>query len=76
MYLRGHANIRKRLLIHTSRFNLGLLMRHVIGVGPPRILQGRLVAALGIPITLIRAIRLPARDPGARADSFRCRAVS
>ncbi len=63
MYLRGHANIRKRLLIHTSRFNLGLLMRHVIGVGPPRILQGRLVAALGIPITLIRAIRLPVTRP-------------
>jgi transposase len=59
VYLRGHANIRKRLLIHTSGFNLGLLMRHVIGVGTPRSLQGRLVAALGILITLTRAIRLP-----------------
>jgi len=36
VYLRGHANIRKRLLIHTSGFNLGLVMRHVIGVGTPR----------------------------------------
>jgi len=63
VYLRGHANIRKRLLIHTSGFNLGLLMRHVTGVGTPRSLQGRLVAALGILITLIRAIRLPVTRP-------------
>jgi hypothetical protein len=41
VYLRGHANIRKRLRIHTSGFNLGVLMRHVIGVGTPRSLQGR-----------------------------------
>jgi DNA-binding Lrp family transcriptional regulator len=36
VYLRGHTNIRKRLLIHTAGFNLGLLMRQLIGVvGPP-----------------------------------------
>ena len=32
-YLRGHTNIRKRLLIHTGGFNLGLLMRTLFGVG-------------------------------------------
>ena len=36
VYLRGHTNILKRLLIHTSGFNLGLLMRQLIGVGTPR----------------------------------------
>jgi transposase len=36
VYLRGHMNIRKRLLIHTAGFNLGLLMRQLIGVGTPR----------------------------------------
>ena len=30
------------LLIHTGGFNLGLLMRQLIGVGTPRGLQGRL----------------------------------
>ena len=40
VYVRGHANIRKRLLIHASGFNLGLLMRQSIGVGTPRGLQG------------------------------------
>jgi transposase len=39
-HLRGHPNILKRLLIHASAFNLGILMRKVVGVGAPRRLQG------------------------------------
>jgi transposase len=62
VHLRGHANILKRLLIHTGAFNLGLLMRQLIGVGTPRGLQGRLVAALGALLTLIRAHGLPVTD--------------
>jgi transposase len=42
-YLRGHANILKRVLVHLGAFNLGLLMRRLIGVGTPRGLQGRAV---------------------------------
>src|SRR5512137_336598 len=38
-YLRGHTNILKRLLIHAGGFNLGLVMRHLIGSGTPRGLQ-------------------------------------
>ena len=45
-HLRGHANILKRLLVHTGAFNLGLLIRTLIGVGTPRGLQGRLAAVL------------------------------
>ena len=41
MHLRGHTNILKRVLIHAGGFNLGLLMRRLIGVGTPRGLQGR-----------------------------------
>lgn len=40
-HLRGHKNIRKRLLIHVAGFNLGLLLRKVLGTGTPRGLQGR-----------------------------------
>ena len=29
IFVRGHANVRKRLLIHVCGFNLGLLMRHL-----------------------------------------------
>jgi transposase len=57
VYLRGHANIRKRLLIHSAGFNLGLLMRRLIGVGTPRGLQGRLAAMRGALLTLLRALR-------------------
>ena len=59
VHLRGHANIRKRLLIHTAGFNLGLLMRRLIGVGTPRGLQGRLAALLGPLLTLLRALWQP-----------------
>jgi len=40
-HLRGHENILKRLLIHISGFNLGLVMRNLLGYGTPRGLQGR-----------------------------------
>ena len=40
-HLRGHRNILKRLLVHASAFNLGLLMRPLCGRGTPRGLQGR-----------------------------------
>jgi len=43
-HLRGHPNILKRLLIHVAGFNLGLVMRKLVGAGKPRALAG--VAAL------------------------------
>jgi hypothetical protein len=45
----------KRLLIHIGGFNLGLLMRQLIGVGTPRGLQGRVTAIFGTLLTLIRS---------------------
>jgi transposase len=45
-HLRGHQNILKRLLIHAGGFNLGLLLRTMLGVGTPRGLQGRLARVL------------------------------
>ena len=52
-HLRGHTNILKRLLIHVGGFNLGLLMRHLIGIGTPRGLQGRAVAVMTTLLVLI-----------------------
>ena len=34
-HLRGHTNILKRVLIHAGGFNLGLVMRQLIGAGTP-----------------------------------------
>jgi transposase len=45
-HLRGHPNILKRLLLHVSGFNLGLLMRTLFGIGTPRSLQGGVIAVL------------------------------
>jgi transposase len=68
VYLRGHTNIRKRLLIHTAGFNLGLLMRQLIGVGTPRGLQGRLLATL---LVLIRSLFNLAARQGGPDNTFR-----
>ena len=56
-HLRGHTNILKRLLIHAGGFNLGLVMRHLIGIGTPRGLQGRVAAVIATLLVLIGAIR-------------------
>lgn len=56
-HLRGHTNILKRLLIHAGGFNLGLLMRHVIGIGTPRGLQGRVAAVVGTVLALIAVVQ-------------------
>ncbi len=36
VHLRGHGNIRKRLLIQVAAFNLGLVLRQELGAGTPR----------------------------------------
>lgn len=51
-HLRGHQNILKRLLVHTSAFNLGILMRKVFGHGTPRGLQGGASDARSLQIIL------------------------
>ncbi len=56
VHLRGHANIRKRLLVHAGGFNLGLLMRQLIGIGTPRGLQDTVVAAMAIRRALINLL--------------------
>src|SRR5712691_4226302 len=56
-HLRGHENILKRLLIHAGGFNLGLLVRSILGVGTPRGLQGRLAAVIAVVLTLIAVAR-------------------
>lgn len=54
VYLRGHQNILKRILLHAAALNLGLLMRTLFGVGTPRSLQGRVAAAFAVVWSLVR----------------------
>ena len=46
LHLRDRGNILKRLVIHLCGYNLGLLMRKLLGVGTPRGLQGLLSSLL------------------------------
>ena len=46
VWVRGHDNVRKRVLIQAAACNIGLLLRHQSGVGTPRSLQGRAVSAI------------------------------
>ena len=55
-HLRCHDNIIKRLLIHAGAFNLGLVMRKLLGKGTPRGFQGRLKALLYVIQTLCRVL--------------------
>lgn len=52
-HLRGHQNILKRVVVHVAGFNLGLLMRHLTGVGKPRVLQGALGRRLCVIFALL-----------------------
>jgi hypothetical protein len=44
-------------LLTTGGFNLGLFMRHLIGVGTPRGLQGRVAAVLATLWNLMNVVR-------------------
>jgi transposase len=76
VHLRHHPNILKRLLVHVAAFNLGLVMRKMLGHGTPRGLQGRQAALF---LTLLRLwCEVGARIPvcGEYADSRAPRELS
>jgi transposase len=62
IYLRGHGNILKRVLVHVAGFNLGLVMQKIAGHGTPRGLQGRFLRLLAFITTAIQAILLPSNS--------------
>ena len=46
LWLKGHENILKRLLIQVAGFNLGLVMRKLFGAATPRAMAARLGACI------------------------------
>lgn len=46
VWVRGHENVRKRVLIQAAACNLALLLRRRTGSGTPRSLQGRAPSAI------------------------------
>ena len=46
-HLRGHENIMKRYHLHTAAFNLGLVMRSLVGAGTPKGLHAKRRGQMG-----------------------------
>jgi hypothetical protein len=80
-WLRGHANILKRYLVHIAAFNFGVVMRKLLGAGTPRglaDLQAVLRRLLGLVVLITQrisdyldsfaggAVRVRATDPHRR----------
>jgi len=59
VHLRRHPNILKRLLVHVAAFNLGLVMRKLLGRGTPRGLQGYDAALFFSLLRLLREVGAP-----------------
>jgi transposase len=72
-HLRGHQNILKRLLVHASGFNLGILMRQLFGRGTPRGLQGNPLGARSLEIALAMLIERLWATPSALLAHIRLR---
>jgi len=75
VHLRGRENILKRLLVHVGGFNLGLVMRQLVGKGTPRGLQGSAAGwaalFLGLWTALGRWVMRVAADGGPRTGRRR-----
>jgi transposase len=63
-HLRGHAKIMKRLLIHVAGFNLGLLMRSLVGWGTPKQYAEAAAALLRSLWRLVEHVWRPEGRPG------------
>jgi hypothetical protein len=48
-WLRGRENLHKRYLVHVAGYNLGLIMRLLVGAGTPREFPGRRIGAPAAP---------------------------
>jgi transposase len=55
-WLHGRANLQKRYLVHVAGYNLGLIMRLLVGAGTPRAFLARASAHLVAPATANGAV--------------------
>ena len=66
LFLRHRQNILKRLLLHVCGFNLGLLMRKLVGNGTPRGMRGVFLLIL----SFITSVFTPSRRPPRNSRAF------
>lgn len=70
VHLRRHRNILKRVLVHVAAFNLGLLMRSLIGLGTPRGFQAARTALVACLAAVLVALRRVAQAIGTGESSL------
>jgi len=73
-HLRGRGNITKRYVVHAAAFNLGLVMRKLIGAGKPR---WALAACLRLLLLFVRRLQVllhSSNNVRSRSTSLRLRA--
>jgi transposase len=63
-WLRGRENVQKRYLVHVAAFNLGLVMRLLLGAGTPKefAAKGGLLWWLFVPVAGFLVVLLPPPD--------------
>jgi transposase len=63
VHLRGRENVWKRQLIHVGAFNLGLVLRRMLGVGTPRELRNRQAQAVFVVLMFSIALATASAAP-------------
>jgi transposase len=67
--LRGRENVQKRYLMQAAAFNLGLVMRKLVGHGTPRQLAGAAERIVAVVVGMIASLLLALRTiSGGRAE--------
>ena len=69
-HLRGRENILKRQLAHVSAFNLGLVMRQLLGAGTPRELKNRVAPVILQILRLLTGQNRPASTAEPQTSRF------
>ena len=73
LHLRGRSNIQKRLLIHAAGFNLGLVLRQLLGAGTSRAFAARIRALrklCWVHLAIVLALERIHRDLQAEMDQY------
>jgi transposase len=65
IWLRGRENVQKRYFLHVAGYNLGLVMRQLIGAGTPKELAARGAALLWLFAPDVRLLVILIRPPDA-----------
>ena len=71
VWLKGHENIVKRLLMQVAGFNLGLIMRKLVGAGTPRAWRGQTGSFYAAILVILGLISHQSADLHGKGQNYR-----